>query len=203
MNQGPFSPAAERNKKPILEVLKDLLPGNAEVLEIGSGTGQHALYFCHDLPGISWQPTELKESVASLRHGLQAATGNIRPPVAINVQDPQWRLDKFDVLFTANTLHIMSWQAVCAFFYGAGRHLRAGGIAVIYGPFKYHGQHTADSNRTFDLELGRKAPQMGVRDVVDVRVVAQTAGLAMKEDIDMPVNNRILVFGKNGEPGNG
>lgn len=201
MHQCSFSPAAERNKEAILRVLCGLLPKNAEVLEIGSGSGQHALYFCHDLHSLKWQPTEPEETIGPLAQGLQQAPDNIQAPVAINVKDGHWPVGSFDVVFTANTLHIMCWQAVVAFFCGVGRHLRPGGIAVIYGPFKYNGEHTADSNRAFDLELRRRAPQMGVRDVAELAVLANLAGLALHDDIDMPVNNRVLVFGRTGNPG--
>lgn len=202
MHQCPFSPATERNKEAILGVLRRVLPKNAEVLEIGSGNGRHALYFCRDLGSLSWQPTEPEENVGPLAQGLQRAPDNLRAPLAINVKDARWPVGSFDVVFTANTLHIMCWQAVVAFFCGVGRHLRPGGIAVIYGPFKYNGGHTADSNRAFDLELRRKAPQMGIRDVAELAVLASAAGLALHDDIDMPVNNRVLVFKRTGEPEN-
>jgi SAM-dependent methyltransferase len=193
----PFSPAADRNKDAILHVLKDLLAAKAQVLEIGSGSGQHALHFCAAMPGLSWQPSELEYSIEALQSGIAGAVGNIRPAITIDVCDPDWQAGKFDVTFTANTLHIMSWQAVCAFYRGAARYLRPGGLVLIYGPFQYHGQHSADSNRAFDLELRRTAPQMGIRDVAELSVLAGSAGLLQVADIEMPVNNRVLVYEKS------
>ena len=194
MVHAPFSPAAERNKEPILDVLRQLLPAKADVLEIGSGSGQHAIHFCRAATGLDWQPTELEDSLTMLKRGLAEAPGNIHAPLAINVKDAHWPVGQFDVLYTANTLHIMCWQAVAAFFSGLGRHLRPGGMAVVYGPFKYFGQHTSDSNRAFDLELRRKAPQMGIRDISELTILAHMAGIAPQTDIAMPVNNRVLVF---------
>jgi SAM-dependent methyltransferase len=192
----PFSPAADRNKDAILPVLQDLLDARAQVLEIGSGSGQHALHFCAAMPGLSWQPTELEYSIEPLQSGIARAIGNIRPAITLDVCDPDWQAGIFDVIFTANTLHIMSWQAVCACYSGAGRYLRPGGLVLIYGPFQYHGQHTTDSNRAFDLELRRTAPQMGIRDVAELSVLARNAGLLQVADIEMPVNNRVLVYKK-------
>ena len=197
----PFSPSAERNKEAILDVLRRILPNGASVLEIGSGTGQHARYFCEKLAGIAWQPSEQRGVLDTLILGLQASAGTINTPVIIDVTEPHWPVGNFDAIFTANTMHIMSWLGVSAFFSGAGRHLRARGYAVIYGPFKYQGHHTADSNRSFDIDLQRKAPQMGIRDVADLSVLAKMSGLTLTDDVEMPVNNRILVFQKSEKPG--
>ena len=200
MNDYAFHPAAERNKTPILDVFRSVVAADANVLEIGSGGGQHAKHFCHEMPGLRWQPTEVGDAVGSLQLGLSGSCQNILPAIVIDVKDACWPVGKFDAIYTSNTLHIMSWEHVTAFFPGVGRHLCTGGVAVIYGPFMYHGQHTADSNRAFDLELRRKAPQMGIRDIAELEVLAQSAGLFLREDFVMPVNNRMLVFERLGEP---
>lgn len=198
MNQRPFFPATERNKDPIFKVLQGVLAGDAEVLEIGSGSGQHAQHFCRNLAGISWQPSEIEAAVATLALGLNPAPPNILPPVVIDVEEPRWPAGLYDAIYSANTLHIMSWQHVVAFFCGIARHLKPGGKTVLYGPFKYYGQHTAESNAAFDLELRHKAPQMGIRDLAELLPLARMTGLALVDDVEMPVNNRVLIFARLG-----
>ena len=202
MSEIPFAPSAERNKTPILEVLKRVIPKGVRVLEIGSGTGQHARHFAEDLDSVSWQPSEVEEEIATLLLGLQQSPGNVRSPVTLDVRNADWPVTEFDVVFTANTLHIMSWQAVTALFSGLGRNLPAGGFFVVYGPFKYDGQHTADSNQAFDIGLRQKARQMGIRDLVELDALARMAGMALRDDFEMPANNRVLVFERNREPEN-
>jgi SAM-dependent methyltransferase len=196
----PFSAACERNKDPILEVLRVRFAGRAQVLEIGSGTGQHAVYFARALPHLSWHPTEQLAYLADLAERVKLeGPGNLRAPTVLDVRQALWPLRSVDAMFTANTLHIMSWPEVTALFKGIGTVLAPAGVLCVYGPFRYGGKYTSDSNRDFDRMLQERDPLSGMRDIDDVTLLAGQFGLRMDADHDLPANNRLLIFTK--EPG--
>ena len=191
----PFSQACENNKAPIAQVLRSWFPNPAVVLEIGSGTGQHATYFAGCLPGIHWVPSDQPESLATLLAGLQ---GNILPnlsaPLALEVSQQPWPIGMVDGIFTANTLHIMSIEAVEKFFLGVGTVLRQGGRLCVYGPVRYKGQFTSQSNAGFDEWLKQRNPVSGVRDIELLISLAARQGLELLHDHSMPANNQLLVW---------
>jgi SAM-dependent methyltransferase len=189
------SDACERNKGPILEVLRTELVAAASVLEIGSGTGQHAVHFAAGLPHLTWQPSELPEHLAALAERVRLQGGeNLRVPLALNVCDDPWALAPVDAVFSANTLHIMAWSAVHEFFRGVGGVLRTPGVLCVYGPFRFHGAHTSASNAEFDRWLKARDPLSGVRDFEAVDALARGARLEFAADHAMPANNRTLVW---------
>jgi len=191
----PFSAACERNKDPILEVLRMRFAGRSQVLEIGSGTGQHAVHFAGSLNHLVWHPTEQLAYLADLTERVRLeGTPNLRPPTLLDVRQAVWPLRSVDALFTANTLHIMSWPEVMALFHGIGNVLTPGGVLCIYGPFRYDGRYTSDSNRDFDRMLQERDPLSGLRDIGAVTALAEQYGLRLDEDNDLPANNRLLVF---------
>jgi SAM-dependent methyltransferase len=193
----PFSAACERNKDPILEVLRVRFAGRAQVLEVGSGTGQHAVHFARALPHLVWHPTEQLTYLADLAERVKLeGPGNLRAPTVLDVRQILWPLRNADAMFTANTLHIMSWPEVMALFAGVGTVLAPGGVLCVYGPFRYGGKYTSDSNRDFDRMLQERDPLSGIRDVEDIAVVAGQYGVRMLSDHDLPANNRLLVFAK-------
>jgi SAM-dependent methyltransferase len=196
----PYSTACERNKDPILEVLRIRFADRTQVLEIGSGTGQHAVHFARALAHLTWQPTEQLTYLADLAERVKLeGPHNLRVPALLDVRQAIWPVRSVDAMFTANTLHIMSWPAVMALFQGIGAVLSPGGVLCIYGPFRYAGRYTSDSNREFDLMLQERDPQSGLRDLQAVTALAQQYGLRLDADHDLPANNRLLVFTK--EPG--
>lgn len=192
-----FSEACERNRDPILTVLRSVLAGKRNVLEIGSGSGQHALHFAEHLPHLSWQTSDLKANHPSIR-GWQEESGlaNLLPPIELDVGST-WPLQKFDAAFTANTCHIMAWPEVEAMFAGVGGVLQPGGVFLLYGPFNYGGKFTSPSNQRFDEYLRAQAPHMGIRDFEAIRPLADEQGMALIADHEMPANNRLLVFAKS------
>jgi cyclopropane fatty-acyl-phospholipid synthase-like methyltransferase len=191
------SEACERNKGPILEVLRIELAGAACVLEVGSGTGQHAVHFAAGLPHLVWQPSELPENLPPLVERVRLEGGeNLRVPLALDVRDDPWELPPVDAVFSANTLHIMAWSAVHEFFRGVGAVLRSPGVLCIYGPFRFHGAHTSDSNADFDHWLKARDPGSGVRDFEALDALARAQGLTFTADHAMPANNRTLVWRK-------
>jgi cyclopropane fatty-acyl-phospholipid synthase-like methyltransferase len=190
-----FSEACERNKEPILAVLRNELAASTRVLEVGSGTGQHALHFAARLPHLTWQPSELAEQLPSLEERIRGAgTGNLRPPLALDVRDEPWRVPSCDAVFSANTLHIMAWEAVREFFRGVGAVLEAPGVLCVYGPFRFRGRHTSDSNAEFDRYLKARDPASGIRDFEALDALAAAHGLGFAADHAMPANNRTLVW---------
>lgn len=191
----PYSEACARNRHPILEVLRSAFADRSRVLEIGAGTGQHAVHFARHLPWLAWQPTDRRESLAGLAARV-AAEGppNLAPPVEQDVLDEPWPAFEVDAAFTANTLHIMSWRGVEALFAGLEPLLPAGGVLAVYGPFHYGGRATSDSNAAFDAMLRERDPDSGVRDFEAVDALARAAGLALQADHAMPANNRLLVW---------
>ena len=191
----PFSAACERNKDPILEVLRLRFAGRTQVLEIGSGTGQHAVHFAKALEHLLWQPTEQLVYLADLTERVKLeGPPNLRTPTLLDVRQAVWPLRSVDALFTANTLHIMSWPEVLALFQGVGSVLAPGGVLCIYGPFRYDGRYTSDSNRDFDQMLQERDPLSGLRDIRAITSLAGQYGLRLDADHDLPANNRLLVY---------
>lgn len=197
MNSLPVSAAAERNKGPILEQLQRLLPANARVLEIGSGWAQHAVYFCSVMPGLEWQPSERGGELAAIEERLAAEGGpGIRPPIALDVLEDPWPAGPFDAVYSANTAHIMPWEAVLAMLQGVAGCLRAGGLLALYGPFNIGRAYTAASNAAFDRNLRAQDPAMGIRDMEALEKAAASHQLQLEEQLPMPANNFLLVFRK-------
>jgi cyclopropane fatty-acyl-phospholipid synthase-like methyltransferase len=191
----PFSEACERNKGPILEVLRRAFSGRSLVLEIGSGTGQHAVYFAANLKDLVWQPTERLANLADLASRLRLeGAENIRVATVLDVTQKVWPVRSVDAVFSANTLHIMSWAEVQAMFAGVDAVLLPAGIMSVYGPFRYHGRHTSASNQRFDAELRERDPSSGIRDIDDVCELAAACRLRLARDHDLPANNRLLEF---------
>jgi len=193
----PFSGACENNQAPILAILREAFSAVRSVLEIGSGTGQHAVYFARHLPHLSWQTSDLAANHPGIRAWLdEAALPNTRPPIALDVNAHPWPVEAVEGVFSANTLHIVSWSEVEQLFRGAGQALPPGGVMCVYGPFNYGGEFTAPSNARFDAWLKARDPASGVRDFEAVRALALQHGLTLVADHAMPVNNRTLVFRK-------
>lgn len=191
----PWSAACERNRDPILQVLRRAFAAAQDVLEIGSGTGQHAVYFARHLPHVIWHTSELPENHAGINAWIAAEPSpNLRAPVTLDVRDARWPLESLDGLFTANTLHIMDAHCVERFFAGAGRVLRAGGRLVVYGPFNYDGEFTSDSNARFDADLRSRGVGSALRDFEVVNALALDQGFEQEADHTMPANNRTLVW---------
>jgi cyclopropane fatty-acyl-phospholipid synthase-like methyltransferase len=187
--------ACERNKDPILAVLRAELTGARTLLEIGSGTGQHAVYFAAALPTITWQTSDRRENHETIRAWLEARPApNLLAPLALDVAADEWPSGPYDAVFSANTAHIMGWPEVCAMFAGVGRVVSPGGRFLLYGPFSYDGRHTSASNESFDRMLRRRDPASGVRDLRRLDEEARRAGLERTADYEMPANNRTIVW---------
>lgn len=192
-----YSESCEQNKDPILVVLKRVFEQPGVVLEIGSGTGQHAAWLPAKLPHLKWQPSDRKENLPSIEAWrAESDLSNVEPVVELDVTQTPWPIENADYVFSANTAHIMSWQAVESFFEGIGRILKPGGHFCLYGPFNYNGQYTSVSNLRFDHWLQDRDPLSGIRDVADLRPLAETHGLALATDFEMPANNRVLHWQK-------
>lgn len=190
------APATARNRAPILAVLRQWLPPRGLVLEIASGTGEHAAFFAAGLPGREWQPSDADpaalSSIAAWRE--QAGCANLRPPMRLDVRATMWPVDRADSMFCANMIHIAPWECTLGLMAGAGRVLGAGGVLVLYGPFRVGGRHTAISNEAFDADLKARNPLWGVRDLEAVGACAQEAGLDHVDTIPMPANNLCVVW---------
>lgn len=195
----PFSQACENNKAPILEKLTELFKQAGTVLEIGTGTGQHAVHFASHLPHLVWQPSDHPQNAQLSRAWIDDSNlSNINSPIALNVLEGSWSgVPAIDGAFSANTAHIMAWAEVEAMFHGVAGALPKDGIFCLYGPFSYCGQHTSESNARFDLSLRTQAPHMGIRDMEDLKALGAETGLALEEDCEMPANNRLLVWRKS------
>lgn len=202
------APAFHRNCEPIWSVLGPFLEGRSgHVLEAGSGTGQHAVTYAERTPGIVWWPSDPNAAHLSSIMAWRRFAGldNVRPPMRLDIADPDWRVDAEEVraaggflaIFCANVLHIAPWPVSEGLFAGAGRQLRPDGRLFIYGPFKRDGEHTATSNAAFDASLRRENPQWGVRDIADLSRLAEGAGLRLRETAAMPANNFVLVFDRH------
>jgi cyclopropane fatty-acyl-phospholipid synthase-like methyltransferase len=191
------SEAAERNKAPILAILSHALAHSRRVLEIGSGTGQHAVHFAAHLPHLTWQPTDRSEYLEGLQARIaREGTSNLRPALELDVRALPWQVEPVDAVFTANTLHIMSWSAVEDLFRGVGAVLLAPAVLCIYGPFRYKGQYTSASNAEFDRYLQARDPDSGIRDFTDVNTLSSQQGLHLLADHSMPANNQLLIWHK-------
>lgn len=191
------SEACERNKGPILRILADAFARSRVVLEIGSGTGQHAVHFATHLPHLTWQPSDREEYLDGLRERIaREGPPNLRPAIELDVRLLPWRLEPVDAVFSANTLHIMGWNAVEDFFRGVGSVLSTPGVLCIYGPFRYRGAYTSESNAQFDQYLRARDPDSGLRDFEDVNRLALARGLRLLHDHAMPANNQLLVWHK-------
>ncbi len=196
------APAAERNREPILAVLREVLPERGTVLEIAAGTGQHAVHFAAALPDLSWQPTDADPpSLASIAAWVaHAALPNLRAPLALDVRAARWPVDtpdalaELDAVVCINMIHIAPWEAACALIAGAAARLRDGGVLVLYGPYRRDGAHTAPSNAAFDAQLRGRDPSWGVRDLEAVQALARDAGLTAERVVPMPANNFCVVL---------
>jgi len=192
-----FSEACERNKGSILGLLRDELARCTRVLEIGSGTGQHAVHFARHLRHLEWQPTDRADYLRDLAARIaEEGTPNLLAPLELDVLQEQWPPVAADAVYSANTLHIMSWPEVEALFSGVGRVLPAGGVLVAYGPFRYAGNFTSESNAAFDRSLRERDPASGIRDIEAVNRLAETQGMVLMADHSMPANNRLLAWSR-------
>ena len=192
-----FAPACERNKDAILAVLRDVLPAKGTVLEIGSGSGQHAAYFAQHLPQIVWQPSDRAENLASIAAwAAEINAPNLRAPMLLDLFAPQWPLTQADAIVCINTIHIVAWRGVENLFATAGRVLTAGGVLYVYGAYRYADQPLAPSNIEFDRWLKARDPASGIRDFAAVNALAVAAGLELAGDVPMPANNRSIWWRK-------
>ncbi len=191
----PFSEACERNKGPILEVLREAFADRSRVLEIGAGTGQHAVHFARQLPALQWQPTDRADYLGDLARRIEAeGAGNLALPVELDVLQEPWPALSADAVYSANTLHIMSWPAVEALFDGLPRVIDEDAVLVIYGPFRYGGRFTTASNAEFDRGLRARDPASGIRDFEAVDALARRIGFDFDVDNAMPANNQLIVW---------
>lgn len=197
MSDLPTAPAAARNREPLLAVLREWLPATGLVLEVASGTGEHAVWFSADLPGISWQPTERdpeRLAVIAARRTLEGGA-NLLAPLPLDAAEPAlWPVDRADVVLSINMIHIAPWSATRGLLAGAGRVLRPGGLLLLYGPFRVGAAHTAPSNAEFDASLRERDPAWGVRDKEAVAAEAAAHGLVLAGEAAMPANNLFVVF---------
>ncbi len=197
----PFAPACERNAEPILACLRQHLPSHANILEIGSGTGQHAVHFSRAMPHWRWQCSDRAENLPGIRAWLDDLPEAQRlPPHALDVLHGPWPERQFDAIYSANTLHIMPWEASPQLFQHAAERLLPEGKLLIYGPFNYDGQFSSPSNAEFDQWLKQSAPHQGIRDFEAVHALATRAGLSLAQDHAMPANNRMLCWQRKGLP---
>lgn len=194
----PFAESCEQNKLPILKVLEQYLSDKNHLLEIGSGTGQHAVFFSQQFPHITWQTSDQKQYHDGIHLWIDESNlDNVKYPLEIEVCKPWPELEKMDVIYSANTTHIMSWEDVKCFFEGVGNTLKLGGHFILYGPFNFNNQFSSDSNAQFDKRLKERDPLSGIRNFEDLCILGEQNGLHFEDNIEMPVNNRILVWVKN------
>jgi hypothetical protein len=195
MDDKPFSPSSARNRDPILSVLREVFADRRRVLEIGSGTGQHAAYFAQSLPHLQWQSSDVIGNHPGIAAWLsEAALPNAPAPLVLDVNQSRWPAGRFDAVFSANTLHIMGWDEVQTLFRRLPEVLTDDAVVAIYGPFNYGGTFTSDSNAAFDRRLKGDDPRRGIRDFEAVDGLARAAGLNLEQDHAMPANNRCLVW---------
>ena len=198
-DQRMFSPTAARNSAPILAVLKRVLPAKGMVLEIGCGTGEHAMHFAGAMPSLTWLPSDPDSDCRASTASWIRFTGlsNVLPPLDIDVCAKSWGMEQtapFDAIVSLNMVHIAPWAASLGLLAGAGRLLRAGGLLFLYGPFMRDGVHNAPSNAAFDASLKARNPSWGVRDIAELERVGESCGFSLRETIEMPANNMSLVF---------
>jgi hypothetical protein len=193
------APAVARNRDPILAVLREALPAAGTVLEIASGTGEHAVHFAAGLPHLAWQPTDpdaqARSSIAA--HAAAAGLSNLLPPLELDAAAPAWPVTRADALVSINMIHISPWRATQGLMAGAARVLSAGAPLYLYGPYRQHGLHTAPSNAAFDESLRARDPEWGVRDLDEVVALAAGHGLALQRSVAMPANNLSVIFRRN------
>lgn len=191
----PFSDACERNRQPIAAVLRRVFAGRRSVLEIGSGTGQHAVYFGAALPHLTWQPSDLPACHAGIRRWLaQAGLPNVLEPIALDVHGERWSEQTFDAFFCANVIHIVSWAGVESMFRGIRAHGERDALVALYGPYNYGGNYTSPGNADFDAWLRSRDAASGIRDFEAVDALARRYGCELVEDNAMPANNRLIVW---------
>lgn len=201
--QARHAPATERNQRPILDVLRRVLPPHGVVLEVASGTGQHAVAFAAALPGVTWQPTDADPTALdSIRAWAAGASlTNLAPPLPLDAASAHaWPLARADAVVCINMIHIAPWEACQGLMRGAGAVLPEDGVLVLYGPYRLDGRHTAPSNAAFEDWLKAQDPRFGVRDLDAVRAEAAANGLTLAEIVEMPANNLIVVFRKANDP---
>jgi hypothetical protein len=193
------APAVARNRDPILAVLREVLPAAGTVLEIASGTGEHAIHFAAALPHLVWQPSDpdaqARSSIAA--HAMQAGLANLLPPLELDAAAPVWPVTRADALVSINMIHISPWGATQGLMAGAARVLPAGAPLYLYGPYRRHGQHTAPSNAAFDESLRARDPEWGVRDLDEVSALAAAHGFTLQRTVAMPANNLSVIFRRN------
>jgi len=190
----PFAESSEQNKQPILDVLRVEFAEHKKVLEVGSGTGQHAVFFAGQLPHLTWICSDLEENHAGIHLWMEeAGLPNVEGPLLLDARH-DWPPMRVDAVFSANAVHIMSWQAVTGMIENIGHVLQTGGKLCLYGPFMYDGKHTSESNAQFDGWLKQRDPLSGVRDISRLNELAQVAGMVLERDYEMPANNRILIW---------
>lgn len=192
----PFSQACENNKGPILAELESLFSDRTSVLEIGSGTGQHAHHFAAAMPHLSWQCSDRVENLEGVRSWLADCPVTSPEPLVLDVRQENWPAIKVDAAFSANTLHIMDWPSVCCFFAGLGKRLPSGAPLVVYGPLKHSGEYTSESNARFDEFLRQRDPASGIRDTEDLDEQAKLAGFALERTASLPANNELRIWRK-------
>jgi hypothetical protein len=198
MDAKRHAPATMRNREPIREVLARELPASGTVVEIASGSGEHAVYFARAFPHLTWQPSDATEpALASIAAWVaEAQLANVRPPVALDVTAPRWPVARADAIVCINLVHIAPWQATLGLFAGGARLLAPGALLLLYGPYRFGGSFTAPSNAEFDRSLRARDAAWGVRDVDDVTAAATAEGFALRATIGMPANNHTLVLRK-------
>jgi cyclopropane fatty-acyl-phospholipid synthase-like methyltransferase len=190
----PYAPACDRNQDPILEVLQGSFPDRKQVLEVGSGTGQHAVFFAAAMPWLTWQTADLAENLPGIRMWVdEARLPNLPPPIELAAGGP-WPKGPYDAVFSANTLHIMGWPDVKKLFAGLDKVMAKDAVLAIYGPFNYGGQFSSESNANFDVWLKQRSAASGIRDFEAVNALAESIGLKLVADHPMPANNRTLVW---------
>jgi len=193
----PCSLACDRNRDPIFAIIQPLFSSCGCVLEIGSGTGQHAVYFAEKMPHLVWHSSDRADNLADINLWLDdAGLQNTPPPLVLDVGQPDWPVINVDAVFSANTAHIIGLNDVKNLVNGVGQLLSKGGLFILYGPFNYNGQFTSDSNREFDLWLKNRDPFSGIRDFEHMNALATEAGMSLQGDYQMPANNRILCWRK-------
>jgi SAM-dependent methyltransferase len=193
-----FAPAAERNRQPILEVLKRALPATGLVLEVASGTGQHAEFFAERIPNLRWQPSDASpEALSSIEAWVgQSGRENLLPPIELDVRRAPWPIDAANAVLCINMIHISPWESSEALFRGAGALLTTGSPLVTYGPYRLHGAHTAPSNAAFDESLRSRDPRWGIRDIDELSELAVRTGFTLRERVEMPANNMTLIWSR-------
>lgn len=197
MPMKPYAESCDQNRDPILAILREEFAACRSILEIGSGTGQHAVYFARRLSHLDWQTSDCREYHAGILAWLaEEGLPNLRPPLPLDVSRDPWPTQEYDGIFSANTVHIMGWDAVQDLFAGIGRVLAPQGRFCLYGPFNYQGRFTSESNARFDQWLKARDPRSGVRNFEDLDRLASAAGMSLLRDHAMPANNRTLVWAK-------